>query len=206
MRWERGRYRSALYRTRGVGDETRVLLLAMLDRADAAGYVTATRKEMALELGRAEVSISRRIKDARDNGWLSVVERGRPAPNRPATWALTLGREQRVKPQKKRSPGERPSSWTRPPGGTETRSPGGTGTGPPFRTGTASPRGDRLVRTESPELRGEPVPPGENPDTGPQENRTGRRQAHRSGPVPLLAVVPDGPAKIGSNGRAGRAS
>jgi hypothetical protein len=97
----------------------------MLDRADAAGYVTATRKEMALELGRAGVSISRRIKDARDNGWLSVVERGRPALNRPATWALTLGREQRVKPQKKRSPGERPSSWTRPPGGPKRVPPGG---------------------------------------------------------------------------------
>jgi DNA-binding transcriptional MocR family regulator len=93
--WDPARYRAAVMRTPGVDNATRVLLRAMLDRADARGYVRVSRRQLAADLGRTEATVTERVRAARAAGWLQVVERGRPR-NVPATWALVIGSDKRA--------------------------------------------------------------------------------------------------------------
>ncbi len=97
MKYDPKRYRDAILRTKGLSDAARLVLLVMLDEhADARGYVHVSSSTLARRVGRDKSAITVRIGEARDAGWLSVVDRGRP-PDTPATWALVIGREQRVR-------------------------------------------------------------------------------------------------------------
>ncbi len=191
MRWERGRYLVAVRRTRGITDGTRVLLLTMLDLADARGYVQVSRAQLAEELGRSERTITERVQEARAGHWLQVVERGRP-PSTPATWALVIGRE--VKPPK----GDPVPTLSR-------GAPSRPLKGRHLTTDEGGPRPDPWAAARSPESRDRRGTPGFHPDTQPHENGTGGRPARDTGRVPLLAAVGSDSRTSGGD-RKGRAS
>lgn len=210
MRWERGRWLAAVRRSRAITDGTRVLLLTMLEHADAAGHVRVPRSRLAAELDRSPKLVTDRIAEARDAGWLSVVQRGRP-PHGTATWALIFGRVVKAKSAEPLS-GEDVRDRLR--GDPVLTSTGVTPSSPlnvrsevtPFLPLERGPRPHPCESARSPELQRSEVTPGLHPDTGPQENHTGRRQAPRSGPAPLLALVPSDSPNSSSNGRAVYAS
>ncbi len=101
MKFDATRYRKAVLKTRAVNDDVRVLLLVMLDSADARGHVSIARSQLAEALGRSPKTVTDRIGKATAAGWLGVVQKGAP-PRQTAVWALLFGTAARREPARPR--------------------------------------------------------------------------------------------------------
>ena len=179
-RFNRERYRRAVQKTRGVSHPVRLLLLEMLQHADAHGYVTITRRELAKALATSPPTITDRTAGARASGWLNVVERGQP-PNKPTTWSLVIGSEVRVSARPRAD-----RKWDR----------AGLSIGRDVPTADGVTRPDLSTTPRPPESRSQWVGTGPDPDRQPPTNVMQVSTSHDS-PIPASAS----PAGSGTPGR-----